>query len=135
MKKELRNNQDEVYFTLEVDKLSGWLRGCWYGSTTTEQVKLGSLLYVEGLQRSPYSKILNDTRYSSCSFLDANEWMERVCMPPAVQAGLTCLVHLIPENIESTLSVEDFCRRARDNFRTLVIDCENEAIEWLKGCR
>ncbi|RIJ36848.1 hypothetical protein [Pontibacter oryzae] len=135
MKKELRNNQDEVFFTLELDTTNRWLRGSWYGPVTIEQVKKGALMYVEHLQRTPYSKILNDLRYFKGSFLDANEWIERVCLPPAVQAGLTCFVHLVSEDFEDKLSVEDFCRRSKDNFRAVICDAEEEAVEWLRGCR
>lgn len=135
MKKELRNNQDEVFFMLELDTVNRWLRGSWYGAVTIEQVKKGALMYVENLQRTPYSKILNDLRYFKGSFLDANEWIERVCLPPAVQAGLSCFVHLVPENLEDNLSVEDFCRRAKDSFRAMICDTEEDAVEWLRGCR
>jgi hypothetical protein len=135
MKKELRNSNDEVYFTVEADKENGWLKGCWYGAVSIEQVKSAGLLYVDALQRNPYSKILNDARHYIGSFLDANEWLERVCFPPAVQAGLTCLASLIPEGHEGRLAAEDLGRRARPNFRVYIYDNEEEAMQWLKNCR
>lgn len=135
MKKELRNSDDEVYFTVEIDRKNGWLKGCWYGAVSIEQVKSAVLLYVETLQRTPYSKILNDARTYTGSFLDANEWLERVCFPPAVQAGLTCLASLVPEDHEGRLATKDLGKRAHGNFKVQIYDDEEEAIEWLKGCR
>lgn len=135
MKKELRNAQDEICFTLETDKENGWLHGCWYGHISHEQAKQGCLLYLEGLQRNPYSKILNDSRYHEDSFLDISEWMERVCMPPSVQAGLTCFAHLVPENQQERLGAVDFSKRAQGSFKVKVFDNEQEAVAWLQECR
>ncbi|AKD03219.1 hypothetical protein POKO110462_04400 [Pontibacter korlensis] len=135
MKKELRNCDDEVYFTVETDAQNGWIRGCWYGIVPIEQIKSASLLYVDCLQRSPYTKILSDIRYLKSSFLDANDWLERVCLAPAVQAGLTSFAYLIPEDFTDKLAVEDFCRRAQGSFRVHIYDNEDDAVEWLKGCK
>lgn len=135
MRKELRNSNDDLYFTVEADKKSGWIRGCWYGTPTIEQIKSASLLYVDYLQRTPHHKIMNDIRYYVGSFLDANEWLERVCLPPAQQAGLTCIANLVPEELKDRLSVEDLCKRAKNNFRACIFTDEEEAAAWLKECR
>lgn len=135
MKKELRNHQDELYLSIEADKANNLLMMRWYGPVTIPQIKTGSLLLVELLQRTPYGKVLNDLRNFRGSFLDANEWLERVCMAPAVQAGLSCFAHVVPASAAEQLSVSDFCRRAYSNFRTSVWESEQEALEWLRGCR
>ncbi|WP_276497825.1 hypothetical protein [Pontibacter litorisediminis] len=135
MKKELRDANDEVFFRVEADKGNGWIRGCWYGTASVEQAKSVGLLYVECLQRTPYSKILNDTRYYTGPFLDINEWLERVFIPPAVQAGLSCFVDLVPQGQPNRLAAEDFRRRVQGSFKAHIYDNEEEAMEWLRNCR
>jgi len=52
-----------------------------------------------------------------------------------VQAGLTCLASLIPPGHEGRLATKDLGKRAQGNFKVQIYDDEEEAIEWLKGCR
>ncbi|MDX5421624.1 MAG: hypothetical protein LPK07_02745 [Hymenobacteraceae bacterium] len=133
--KELKNNQDEVYFSVETDKEKKWIHGRLSGRLTMEQIKSVGLLYLELLQRTPYSKILHDSTQLQGSYIVANEWLESVCFAPAAQAGLTSLAVVVPEEQDIMLATQDLSNKASDRFKLRSFSEVEEAEEWLKASR
>jgi len=133
--KELRDGNNRVYFTIEANKKDGWLHGTFHGPFVLEQMKSASMLYLEWLQRTPYKKILDDKSRLIGSFLDANQWLERVCFPAAIQAGLTCFAYVLSDEPTAGIAVADFNKKAGGSFYVRAFDNIEEAEEWLRSCK
>ncbi len=135
MKHELKDQEGNVFFTLEYLEDKGIFYAAWFGSyLSVEQVKQGALLFLDEISSHPTSKLMNDNRQLEGVWDEANEWLATEWMPAVIVKGLKKFAHIYSPDLYARLSAEfmqDNSRQFPEGFDILLFDNQEDAEEWL----
>lgn len=135
MKKQLKDEQQIVFFEVEYLEDKKFLYTNWIGSyLSVEQVQQGSLLALEVIKEHQSPLLLNDNRQLEGAWDDSNEWLASEWMPQAIQAGLMKFAHILPKDLFAQLSaefMEDNAKKIEGIFQLKMFNNQEDAEKWL----
>lgn len=107
MKRELKTRDDKLFITCEYLQDKNYLYSNWIGSyLPVEDVKNGTLLVLEMIKEYSATTLINDNRELEGVWDEANEFIEKIWMPQAIDAGLKKFAHILSPNLYAQLSAE-----------------------------
>ncbi len=131
-KKELKNAQGKIFYTVEYDPDHRWVYANWIGFVTVENVKAGCEAGLQMMKEARCTNLLNDNRELTGPWRDANDWIEQDWMPRALQAGFKNFAHITSPNVFAEYSVKDLETRVEAvDFTLKVFKGAEEARKWL----
>ena len=136
MKQELKNEQGDIYYTVEYLEQQNVVHSIWEGDyLLVEEVKQACSLGLSYIEKYEVTKIINDNKKLKGSWDEANEWIAKTWMPQAIEAGLLKFAHVVADDIYAKLSAE-FMKMENhvqeDEFELRLFGNEKEALEWLE---
>lgn len=135
MKKQLKNEQQEIFFEMEYWEEKKILYCNWIGSyLSVEQVQEGALSSLDVITQYKCTNILNDNRQLEGVWDEANEWIANEWTPQAIAVGLRKFAHILSNDLFAQLSaefLEDNNQSVKDIFHIRLFNNQEEAEKWL----
>lgn len=135
LKKELKSETNEPYIICEYFQDKQYLYSNWIGSyLPVEKIKQGTLLVLEMIKEHSATKLINDNRELEGVWDEANEFIEKVWMPQAIEAGLKRFAHILSPNLYAQLSaefMEDNAKKIENIFALKMFGDFESAEKWV----
>ncbi|MFN8438641.1 MAG: hypothetical protein U0V72_13550 [Cytophagales bacterium] len=132
-KVELKNQTGKVYCTIEYKKDLNYVYANWIGFVTVENVMEGATKVLEFFKTTNCPNFINDNRQLTGPWRNANEWIETVWTPKALELGLKRFAFVVSPNIFGELSAKDLgVRLDALGFEMKSFKDFDEAESWLK---
>lgn len=132
-KVELKNQTGKVYCTIEYKKDLNYVYANWIGFVTVENVMEGATKVLEFFKTTQCPNFINDNRQLTGPWRNANEWIETVWTPKALELGLKRFAFVVSPNIFGELSAKDLgVRLDALGFEMKSFKDFDEAESWLK---
>ncbi|WP_291723190.1 hypothetical protein [Bernardetia sp.] len=130
--KTLKNSDGKVFLETYLKSDSNCIYSLWNGFVNVENVKAGCLFGLELLKehRSPY--LINDNSNLEGPWQQANEWIETVWMPQALEAGLRYFAHVVSKDIFGKLSAQDLEKKTIGVLNMRLFETVEEAESWIE---
>ena len=133
MKKEIKNSQGEVYYTVEYDPLHYWNYSNWIGYVKASDVVTACEEGLTLIQANRSPRLLNDNRQITGPWHEANDWIATTWMPQALSFGLKRFAHIVSPNVFSALSAQQLVSQVEAmNFEMRIFQDPAVAQEWLR---
>jgi hypothetical protein len=129
---ELRNHVDKVFFTLEYRETENYIYANWIGFVNVDNVIDGATKVLEAFESTGCPSFVNDNRELTGPWKNANDWIENIWTPRALQAGLKNFAFVVSPNIFGELSAKDLGLRL-DNlgFEMRTFKDYEKAVAWI----
>ena len=130
--KTLKHADGRVFLEAYLKPELNCIYSSWNGFVNIENVKTGCLAGLELLKehKSPY--LINDNSSLEGPWQQANEWIETVWMPQALEAGLRYFAHVVSKDIFGKLSVKDLEKKVVGVFTMRLFDTAEQAENWIR---
>ena len=122
---------EKPYVTLELDEPLKCLTQRWKGFAKSEQFREGINKSLEIFQRKPINKIISDTQNASLVRKEDTDWVATTIIPKLVQCGLRYMAFIVPTNVFTQISVDNFKNEAKGGVRIQYFDDYEKAKEWI----
>jgi hypothetical protein len=130
---ELKNQVGKVYFTLEYKKDVNYVYANWIGFVTVDNVIEGASKVLEYFEKTKCPNFINDNRELTGPWKNANDWIETVWTPKALELGLKNFAFVVSSNIFGELSAKDLGVRLDSlGFEMKTFKDFDLAESWLK---
>ena len=122
---------ERPYVTLELDEEFSCLTQRWKGFAKSEQFREGINKSLEIFQQRQIDKIISDTQNASLVKKEDTDWVATIIIPKLVQRGLRCMAFIVPTNVFTQISVDNFKNEAKGGVRIQYFDDYEKAKEWI----
>ncbi len=131
----LKNSEEEVFYKSYLDTEINCIRTTWIGYVNLNNVKAGCLAGLDLLQKHKCPYIINDNANLTGPWQKANEWIETVWMPQAIESGLHYFAHVISPDIFGQLSAKDLEKKTVGTFNMGLFENIEQAKVWIEEAR
>ena len=132
LRKELFDEDGNLYFYCEYNDEEDWIYNCWIGSISDDRVKLGGEMILEEIEKRNTKQILNDNRKLSGNWSESNDWLENEYLPRAAKLGMKYIAHVFSPNFITKFSAVDLSTRDLPIIFEAFGDIA-EAENWLRS--
>lgn len=131
-------DEDDYYsdshISITVDNANRWLYVDWKGFQDNQTVRQGGLKMLSVLQRTGFSKVLNDNRNVLGTWSDAAEWVGEDWFPMMEASGLKCFAWIYSHSTFSQLSADKSIDVLKGAVISRFFNEESKARQWLTLC-
>jgi hypothetical protein len=124
---------EKTYITLEYDEKLNCLTQHWKGFATSEQFREGINQSVLYFQDKKINKLISDTKDFAVVKKDDTDWVASYATPIMVKNGLKYMAFILPTNVFTQVSVNNFKSKADDILQIKYFDNLDKALQWLKS--
>lgn len=103
----------------------------WKGFATSEKFREGIQKSVEQFNDKKLNKILSNTKDFGMVKKEDTEWLNNNAMPLLIKNGLKYAAFVVPSNVFSQMSVENFKKDASGPVEIRYFDDAAKAKQWL----
>lgn len=103
----------------------------WKGFATSEKFREGIQKSVDLFQDQKLDKILSNTKDFGMVKKEDTEWVNSYSMPLLIKSGLRYMAFVIPSNVFSQMSVENFKKESTGPVEIRYFDDLQKAREWM----
>lgn len=121
------------YLTLEYDEKLTCLIQRWKGFATSEQFREGINQSVNYFKAKKINKLISDTKDFAVVKKDDTDWVAGHATPIMVQNGLKYMAFILPTNVFTQVSVNNFKNKADDILQIQYFDNLDKALQWLRS--
>lgn len=122
---------ERPYVTLELDEPLKCLTQRWKGFAKSEQFREGINKSLEFFQQKQIDKIISDTQNAALVKKEDTDWVATVITPKMMQHGLRRMAFIVPTNVFTQMSVDNFKSEAKGGVRIQYFDNYEKAKEWI----
>ena len=122
---------ERPYVTLELDEPFKCLTQRWKGFADSQQFREGITKSLEVFQQKQIDKIISDTQNASLVKKEDTDWVATTITPKLVQCGLRRIAFIIPANVFTQMSVDNFKNETKGGVRIQYFDDYEKAKEWI----
>jgi hypothetical protein len=119
------------YLTIEHDENLSCLIQRWKGFATSEQFREGIRQSVSYFEEKKMNKLISDTKDFAVVKKDDTDWVASHATPIMVRNGLKYMAFILPTNVFTQVSVNNFKSKADDILQIQYFDNYDKAIQWL----
>jgi hypothetical protein len=105
----------------------------WKGFASSESFRQGIEKSIALFKDKSLDKILSNTRDFGMVKKEDTEWVNSYSMPLLLQNGLRYIAFVVPANVFSQISVENFKKGSKDSVEIRYFDDVEKAKEWMAG--
>ena len=122
---------ERPYVTLELDEQLKCLTQRWKGFAKSEQFREGINKSLEFFQQKQIDKIISDTKDFSLVKKEDTDWVATVITPKMVQHGLRRMAFIVPTNIFTQITIDNFKNEAKGGVAIQYFDDYEKAKDWM----
>lgn len=132
MDRELKNEDGQIFLTIEFDALNQWVYANWSGYQTRASIRQGADTYLEILTQYNCPYLLNDNSLVAGPWSQITEWLTNDWAPRAINQGLTHFAHVISPESLARLSAENLKHKIGSSLQMQIFERPEKAKEWLR---
>lgn len=122
------------YLTIELDEKLQCLIQNWKGFATSEQFREGINQSVKFFQeKKNINKLISNTKDFAVVKKDDTDWVANSATPLMVQNGLKYMAFVLPTNVFTQVSVNNFKSKADDILQIQYFDDLEKSRQWLSS--
>ncbi len=122
----------KVFYKSYLDTQTNCIYSNWTGFVNVENVKTGCMAGLAVLKENECAYVINDNSDLEGLWQQANEWIQTVWMPQAVDAGLRYLAHVVSKDIFGKLSAQDLEKKSVGILSMRLFETLQQAEQWVK---
>ena len=103
----------------------------WKGFASSDKFREGINKTVELFKDKKLNKILSNTKDFGMVKKEDTEWLNTQAMPQLIKTGLKCAAFVVPSNVFSQMSIENFKKEAEGPIEIRYFDNADKAKAWL----
>jgi hypothetical protein len=122
------------YVTLELDEKAKCLIQNWKGFATSEQFREAinqSVKFFE--ERKNLNKIISNTKDFAVVKKEDTDWVASTANPVLLKNGLKYMAFVLPTNVFTQVSVNNFKSKADDALQIKYFDDLDKAKQWISS--
>lgn len=105
----------------------------WKGFASSDRFREGIQKSIDLFKDKKLNKILSNTKDFGMVKKEDTEWVGSYSMPLLIKDGLKYLAFVVPTNVFSQLSIENFKKGAEGPVEIRYFDNTEKAKEWMAG--
>lgn len=113
------------------DKLKCLIQN-WRGFATSDNFRDGIKKTEELFEDKSLNKILSNTKDFGMVKKEDTEWVSNHSMPTLIERGLRYMAFVVPSNVFSQMSVENFKKQSENVVQIRYFDNVQKAKEWME---
>ncbi len=122
------------YLTIELDEKLQCLIQNWKGFATSEQFREGITQSVKFFQeKKNINKLISNTKDFAVVKKDDTDWVANTATPLMVQNGLKYMAFVLPTNVFTQVSVNNFKSKADEILQIQYFDDLDKSKQWLRS--
>lgn len=121
------------YLTIEYDDKMRCLIQHWKGFATSEQFREGINQSVDFFEKKKPTKLISDTKEFAVVKKDDTDWVANQATPKMISHGLKHMAFILPTNVFTQVSVNNFKSKADDIVQIQYFDSLDKAKQWLEN--
>ncbi len=122
------------YLTIELDEKLQCLIQNWKGFATSEQFREGITQSVKFFQeKKNINKLISNTKDFAVVKKDDTDWVANTATPLMVQNGLKYMAFVLPTNVFTQVSVNNFKSKADEILQIQYFDDVDKSKQWLRS--
>ncbi len=118
------------YVTIERDDQLKCLTQNWKGFATSEKFREGINATLDIFKQGGIEKLISNTKEFSLVKKEDTDWVAQVVVPQMVKHGLHYMAFVVPSNVFSKVSVDNFKEKANKVVSIRYFEDLNKALEW-----
>ena len=131
LQKSLTNSKGDVYLEIETDEKEGLIYAKWKGKTSLDEIKTGSLAYLDVLKECPCSKLISDNTELETSWQPLNDWVEHTWTPRALALNLQYFALVVSPVFFVKVAAVELSQRIGDQLEIKTFNNLATARKWL----
>lgn len=104
----------------------------WRGFASSDKFRDGIKKTEELFKDKTLNKILSNTKDFGMVKKEDTEWVSTHSMPTLIERGLRYMAFVIPSNVFSQMSVENFKKQSENAVQIRYFDDVDKAKEWME---
>lgn len=118
------------YVTIERDDQLKCLTQNWKGFATSEKFREAINATLNIFKQGGIEKLISNTKDFSLVKKEDTDWVAQVVIPQMVKHNLRYMAFVVPSNVFSKISVDNFKEEADKVVSIRYFDDLNKALEW-----
>ena len=121
----------QPYLTIEYNEQIKCLSQHWNGYAKSEQFRLGIEKSIEIFKQKKPSKLISNTKELAIITNEDTQWAATYATPIMVENGLKHMAFVVPTNVFTQMSVDNFKNRSSSRLQIQYFDSLAKAQVWL----
>ena len=122
---------EEPFVTIERDDQLSCLIQTWKGFAKSEDFRAAINESLEVFKKGGLNKIISNTKEAGLVKKEDTDWVAQVVTPQMVQHGLRYMAFVVPTNVFTQFSVDNFKEGASGVVKIKYFDNAESAYQWL----
>ena len=124
---------NKPYVTIERDDHLKCLIQTWKGFAKSEDFRAAIHASLEVFKKEKINKIISNTKSAALVNKEDTDWVAQVITPQMVQYGLRYMAFIVPNDVFTQLSVDNFKKEANSVVSIRYFDQLETATQWLSS--
>ena len=122
---------DKPFVTIERDDQLRCLTQTWKGFAKSEDFRAAIEQSLEFFEKGDLDKIISNTKDAALVKKEDTDWVAQVITPQMVQHGLRYMAFIVPTNVFTQVTVDNFKEEADSVVSIRYFDKVEAAKDWL----
>ena len=122
---------DKPFVTIERDDQLRCLTQTWKGFAKSEDFRAAIEQSLEFFEKGDLDKIISNTKDAALVKKEDTDWVAQVITPQMVQHGLRYMAFIVPTNVFTQVTVDNFKEEADSVVSIRYFDKVETAKDWL----
>lgn len=105
----------------------------WKGYATSKDFREAIYKTIEHFKDKNLDKILSNTKEFNVVKKEDTDWANHYSMPLLIEHGLRYVAFVVPSNVFSQISVENFKKSSKEKVEIRYFEDVDKAKEWMAG--
>ena len=131
IRKTVTDKKGNIFLQIEEDTQAGLLYAKWQGKVTLDDIKTGSLAFLDVLEACPCPRLLSDNTELETSWQTLNDWVEHTWTPQALALQLRYFAIVVSPVFFVKVAAVELSQRIADQLEIQLFPDVASARRWL----